>query len=106
MEKGHSQDGPSPGAYPTRILKPPKPWDWISLKSAAIWAGIATSLSSCWLLPSWSLSVCRPTRLLLLLLSRHPRQYLSYRLRLLPPSSPRLPGQAPHPPQCQHCHLP
>jgi hypothetical protein len=41
MEKGHSQDGTSPGAYPTRTCKPTKTWDSISLKSAATSAGIA-----------------------------------------------------------------
>ena len=32
MEKGHSHDGTSPGAYPTKTLRPPKTWGWITLK--------------------------------------------------------------------------
>jgi len=32
MGKGHSQDGTSPGAYPTKILKRPKIWAWITTR--------------------------------------------------------------------------
>ena len=32
MEKGHSQNGTSPGAYPTKILKMPKIWVWTTTK--------------------------------------------------------------------------
>ena len=80
--------------------KSPKTWDSISMKSAAISAGIATSPSSCWLLPSSSPSVCTLT--LLLLLPRHQSRHL----HLLLHSSPPLPRQAPTSPHRLSCHLP
>jgi len=38
MEKGHSHDGTSPGAYPTKTLKPARIWDWISTRVRS-WIG-------------------------------------------------------------------
>jgi hypothetical protein len=35
MEKGHSPDGTSPGAYPTKILKRAKTWGWITVRHVA-----------------------------------------------------------------------
>ena len=39
MEKGHSQDGTSPGAYPTKSLKTPKIWGWTTTRCAAFLGG-------------------------------------------------------------------
>ncbi len=46
MEKGQLQNGTSPGAYPTRILKPPKTLASTVPRCAASRPGIGTSPSS------------------------------------------------------------
>jgi len=53
MEKGHSQNGTSPGAYPTRILKTLKTADWTTMRFVASSAGTGTSRWCWWLWPSW-----------------------------------------------------